>query len=94
MDLGLVLVTRIVALKLVNFREHCLSVPTALKYKKGLFTYILAIVSVVSDDQRIVSQVIYFALCWGRAVITVRYHARERQRNNIREKVKRSKMKV
>ncbi len=63
MDLGLVLVTRIIALQLVIFGEHCLSVPTALKYKKRLFPYILAIVSVVSDDQRISSWVIYFALC-------------------------------
>jgi hypothetical protein len=62
-DLGLVLVTRIIALQLVIFGEHCLSVPTALKYKKRLFPYILAIVSVVSDDQRISSWVIYFALC-------------------------------
>jgi hypothetical protein len=30
-DLGLLLVTWIVALQLVNFGEHCLSVPTALK---------------------------------------------------------------
>ncbi len=49
-DLCLVLVMQIIALQLVNFREHCLSVPTVLKYKKRLFSYILAIVSVVSDD--------------------------------------------
>jgi hypothetical protein len=36
-DLGLVLVTWIVALQLVNFSEHCLSVPPALKYKNRLF---------------------------------------------------------
>ncbi len=30
----------------------------------------------------------------GRAVITVRSHARERQRNNVDEKVKEGKMKV
>ncbi len=36
-DLRLVLVTRIVALQLVNFGEHCLSVPPALKNKKGFF---------------------------------------------------------
>jgi hypothetical protein len=51
-------------------------------------------VSVVSDNLRIASQGIYFALCWGRAVITVHYHVRERQRNNVREKIKRGKMKV
>ncbi len=37
-DLGLVLVTWIVALQLINFGEHCLSVPLALKYKKGFFS--------------------------------------------------------
>jgi hypothetical protein len=37
-DLGLVLVTWIIALQLVIFREHCLSVPTALKYEKRLFS--------------------------------------------------------
>jgi hypothetical protein len=93
-DFDLVLVMWIVALQLVNFGEHCLSVPTALKYEKKFFSYILVIVSVVSDDRRIASRVIYFPLCWGRAVITVRYHAREKQHNNVREKVKRGKMKV
>jgi hypothetical protein len=36
-DLGLVLVMLIISLQLVNFGEHCLSFPTALKYKKRLF---------------------------------------------------------
>jgi hypothetical protein len=36
-DLGLVLVTWIVALQLVNFGEHCHSVPTVLKNEKRLF---------------------------------------------------------
>jgi hypothetical protein len=62
--------------------------------KNGFFSYILAIVSVVSDDYGIASWVIHFALCWSRAVITVRYHAREIKRNNICEKVKGSKTKV
>jgi hypothetical protein len=93
-DFGHIFVTWIVALRLVNFGEHCLSVPTALKYKTRLFSYILAIVSVVSDNRRIASRAIYFPLCWGRAVITVRYLAREKQHNNVREKVKRGKMKV
>ncbi len=35
-DLSLMLVAKIIALQLVNFREHCLSVPPALKHKKGL----------------------------------------------------------
>ncbi len=35
-DLSLVLVTQIVALQLVNFGKHCLSVPLALKHEKGL----------------------------------------------------------
>ncbi len=36
-DLGLVLVTWIVALKLDNFGEHCFSVPPVLRYKKRFF---------------------------------------------------------
>jgi hypothetical protein len=36
-DFGLLLVRRIIALQLVNFGKHCLSVPTALKYEKWLF---------------------------------------------------------
>ncbi len=35
-DFSLVLVAWIIALQLVNFGEHCLSVPLALKHKKGL----------------------------------------------------------
>jgi hypothetical protein len=35
-DFSLILVTRIVALQLVNLGEHCLSVPPALKHEKGL----------------------------------------------------------
>ncbi len=85
LDFGLVLVTQIIALQLVNFGEHCLIVPAALKYKKRLFSYILAIVSIVSDDQRIASWVINFALCWGRAVMTVHYHMGERECNNVHE---------
>jgi hypothetical protein len=42
-DLGLVLVTRIVALQLVKFGEHCLSVPPALKYKKAFFCEYLSL---------------------------------------------------
>ena len=37
MDFGLKFVARIVALQLVDFGEHCLSVPTVLKYKKRFF---------------------------------------------------------
>jgi hypothetical protein len=35
-DFSLVLVARIIALQIVNFGEHCLSVPLALKQEKGL----------------------------------------------------------
>ncbi len=36
-DFSLILVMLIIALQLVNLGEHCLSVPPALKHKKGFF---------------------------------------------------------
>ncbi len=36
-DFSLVLVMWIVSLQLVNFGEHCLSVPPLLKHNKGFF---------------------------------------------------------
>ncbi len=47
--LGSTLLLKIVALQLVDLGEHCLSVPPALKHKKG-------IVSIVSDEFKITSR--------------------------------------
>ncbi len=37
--LGSILLLKIVALQLIDLGEHCLSVPPALKHKKGFFVY-------------------------------------------------------
>jgi hypothetical protein len=58
--------------------EQCKTKIDVYELKSGTtIITLLAIVFVVSDDQRIASRGIYFALCLGRAVIKVYYHMRE-----------------
>ncbi len=83
-----VLVTRIVALQLVNFGEHCLSVPLALKHKTGLLLMDASHCVCHLGGSRNSFSVNVLLSSGGRAVIKVSYHARERLRNNLNEKVK------